>query len=848
MAKDERLTPLPIGTELQYSHQDIPAAYAPMYDDDPFSQGRSIREYLNVIYKRLWLILTLVTLATSAVALYMYRQPLQFQAATTLLIQPPKPKSTSKDAININFGNDQQYWATQIKLLQTPELMRDVVIKLGLYRDPNILKPANTSFTGTLRSIFSGEKTEVAKDNSLPVITETAANETVPSNVSLTPEESQRADSYAGTLLGGLTVTPVEKTNLVSLSIQNTNPDLAAKVADMTSRVFIENNAKREIEGSEKTLEDLTKSIEDLGLEISQKEQDRINYMKDSNMSLIVKGEEISAERLGSMSAEWLKAESERRRLENEYTAAVAAVNRGGTIPRLNESEAFAGAKQRSLERQAEMDKRSVDLNKRVQDFDLKIGDLESKLAALRVKYTDEMPAVQSVLKEIELSKKQKENTKKEIDALIAKETNRIESDSKKVQQDYKNDTLSAMKSRLEEAKKTEAQSRDTYLRESQGANQQGQAQVKMTSLTNEIDTKRTLLNTYTQRQKEVELAISTGRPDNIKITSPAVKPLNPIGPNRTRNILVAFLVSLAAGIGLSFLMDYLDDSIRTSDDIGRNLGLPTLALIPHNSITEKNRRKMLPGLGEAGGTSDSLVALNDNRSATAEAYRHLRTSLLFSSAGKPPQAILVTSSQPSEGKTTTAINTAITLAQSGVEVVIIDCDLRRPRLHQHFGMENTHGLTNYLSGEKNTDNLLKPLPQLPNLKVITSGPIPPNPAELLSSNEMKTLLQFLKGNVKHIIVDSPPAISFTDAAILSTLVDGVVIVAMAGKSSTHLIKRFKTRLNNMGARIYGVVLNGIKPNSLEYGYYGYGYGGYNSYYSYDDPNDETTPRMEDTK
>lgn len=847
MAKDERLIPLSTGTELQYSQPDIPANYAPMYDDDPFSQGRSIREYLNVIYKRLWLILTLVTLATSAVALYMYRQPLQYQAATTLLIQPPKAKSTSKDAINISFGNDQQYWATQIKLLQTSELMRDVVIKLGLYRDPNLLKSANTSFIGSLRSIFSGEKTEVAKDSSLPILTEIAANETVVSNVSLTPEESQRAEAYASVLLGNLTVTPIEKTNLVSLGVQNTNPELAVKVADMTSRVFIENNAKREIEGSEKTLEDLTKSIEDLGLEISQKEQDRINYMKDSDMSLIVKGEEISAARLGSMSAEWLKAESERRRLENEYLSAVATINRGGTIPRLNESSAYNDVKNRGLERKAEMDKRSAELNKRVQDFELKIGELDSKLATLRVKYTDEMDEVKSVIKQIELTKQQKENTKKEIDALIAKESSKIENDSKKLQKEYTTDTLSGMKARLEEARKTEAQARDTYLRESQGANQQGQAQVKMTSLTNEIDTKRSLLNTYTQRQKEVELAISTGRPDNIKITSPAVKPTSPIGPNRTRNIMVAFLVSLAAGIGLSFLMDYLDDSIRTSDDIGRNLGLPTLALIPHNSVTEKNRRKMLPGLGESSsGFSDSLVSLNDSRSATAEAYRHLRTSLLFSSAGKPPQAILVTSSQPSEGKTTTAINTAITLAQSGVEVVIIDCDLRRPRLHQHFNMDNTHGLTNYLSGEKNPENMLKPLDQLPNLKIVTSGPIPPNPAELLSSTEMKTLLTFLKSNFKHIIVDSPPAISFTDAAILSTLVDGVVIVAMAGKSSTHLIKRFKTRLTNMGARIYGVVLNGIKPNSLEYGYYGYG--GYNSYYTYDDPSDETTPRMEDTK
>ena len=151
--------------------------------------------------------------------------------------------------------------------------------------------------------------------------------------------------------------------------------------------------------------------------------------------------------------------------------------------------------------------------------------------------------------------------------------------------------------------------------------------------------------------------------------------------------------------------------------------------------------------------------------------------------------------------------------------------------------------MTNYLSGDRNTENLLKPFENLPQLKIITSGPIPPNPTELLSSNEMKNLLQFLKGNFKHVIIDSPPAISFTDAAILSTLVDGVVLVAMAGKSSVHLMRRFKQRLGNIGARIYGVVLNGIKSNSTEYGYYGYGYT-YNYYAP--DHGDDSTPLMED--
>jgi len=215
--------------------------------------------------------------------------------------------------------------------------------------------------------------------------------------------------------------------------------------------------------------------------------------------------------------------------------------------------------------------------------------------------------------------------------------------------------------------------------------------------------------------------------------------------------------------------------------------------------------------------------------------------ALLLSSAGKPPQVVLITSSQPSEGKTTTAINTAVTLAQAGADVILLDCDLRRPRLHHHFQLDNVAGITNYLSGDSTAEALMKTYPRVPNLKVITSGPIPPNPAELLGSNEMRNLLQQLRGSYKHIIVDSPPAISFTDAAILSTLADGVVIVAMANKSSLHLIRRFKQRLQNLGARIYGVVLNGIKPNSLEYGYYGYGYN-YHNYYNGTD--DENTPQM----
>jgi capsular exopolysaccharide synthesis family protein len=827
MEKDNKLLPLQTSHDLQPANHDYPSNYSPMNDDDSFEDKRSVREYFNIVYKRLPIIVALTILTTAVVAFYMYKQPSEYQASTAMIIEPRKAAPTSKE-ININFANDTNYYATQLLLLKSPDLMREVVIRLNLHSDPNLFGAQNKGVLATFRSILSSDKNSQTKEASLPVLTEIDDNTASIEQVALTPEEKKRVDSYAGILIGGLDVAQVERTNLVNISVKSTNPELAAKVSNKVAEVFIEQDIARATQGAEKNLLSLSKSIEELKGTTDLLTRQLIVEQNNANLPLTgAQGQEFNAGRLQAISTQLLAAKDKKRSLEANYAALVDANNKGEVTSLLGENQSIQL-------RLAQIAVQKAKLDDRIQKLNAEIQDLTAKKAQLLVRYTDEYRDVVAINEEIKKRQEILQKTEAENSRVTEKEES-------KVKTDVAREVLTGARAQLASAQKQEAQLQAAFDAELSSANRAGVAETRLTTLTREIETSRQLLDTLTQRQKEQELTVASSKPDNLKIMSSS-QGASLVGPNRGRNIFIAFLLSLVSGIGLAFLLDYLDDSIKSSDDVGRYLGLPTLALIPYQSPTEKRKLSLGSGNGNSTG-SVALSALEDNRSAVAEAYRHLRTSLLFSSAGRPPHTILVTSSQPAEGKTTTAINTAIALAQSGAEVVIVDCDLRRPRLHNHFNLENSTGLTNYLSGDRNTENLLKPFANLPQLKIITSGPIPPNPTELLSSNEMKNLLQFLKGNFKHVIIDSPPAISFTDAAILSTLVDGVVLVAMAGKSSVHLMRRFKQRLGNIGARIYGVVLNGIKANSTEYGYYGYGYT-YN-YYAPDN-GDDSTPLMED--
>jgi succinoglycan biosynthesis transport protein ExoP len=826
MDNDQRLTPLPITKDLHPAHLEYPSAYSSAYDDTLDSK-RSIRQYINVVYKRLPIIIAITILVTAGAAFYSFRQPSIYQAATEMIIEPRKAPQTQKDAININFGDNQLYYNTQLELLKNPDLMKRVVISLGLHKDQNLFGEQSRGVLSGVRSLFSGGQKAETSENTLPIVSETSTDSGKPGQIQLSPEENTRAELYSGILVSGLRVEQLDRTNIVNIALQTSNPSIAAKVVDRVAELFIKEDADRETAGAQKAYEDLSASIDELKGTIAQQENDLIEEMKSGNLPLVEGGNELRADNLKILQTQRNEAQLEVERLQAMYNAAVDASQRGDILSIVGDNKSILSA--RTLN-----ENRKIDLEKRLEDLDRQIDLKQQRREELLVKYTPEHHSVKEVDAQIVELRTQKDRIGQEGLQKVTIEGTKLEKNAEK-------EVLASLDSQLAASRQRLSRLITAFDSAAARANVEGQVETKLTTLKDGLKNNRDLLNTYTQRQKEQELALSSGRPNNISVQNHAITPTTPIGPQRGRNILVALLLSFASGIGLAFLLDYLDDSVRTSDDISRHLGLPTLAIIPHYLNTEK--RKLLTGTNGNGVLSPTaLITMDDRHSPMAEAYRHLRTSLLFSSAGKPPQTILVTSSQPSEGKTTTAINTAITLAQSGADVIIIDCDLRRPRLHSHFGFENTRGLTNYLSGDKDTEDLVRTYADLPRLRVITSGPIPPNPAELLSSNEMRHLLQFLSGKFKHVIIDSPPAISFTDAAILSTLVDGVILVAMANKSSIHLMRQFKQRVHNIGARIYGVVLNGIKSGSMEYDYYG---SGYYQYYS-KNGDDESTPYLDE--
>jgi capsular exopolysaccharide synthesis family protein len=482
-----------------------------------------------------------------------------------------------------------------------------------------------------------------------------------------------------------------------------------------------------------------------------------------------------------------LEAENERKTAEAQFNAARAP----GAAAALSESD-----------------------SREANEAESRLADLRQKRAQLLVDATEEAPEVKEINEQIaELERQLKELHNRKSTTLL---TN--------LQTKYK----SALEREQSLRKAFDMQRAETLT--------QNEAAINYRIIQQEVATNKTLLDSLLQRSKENDVIKASER-NNISIVDYALAPEAAVGPNRMRTVFIGLFLSLGLGVALALFLEYLDDTVHSTDEVERLLHLPALAVIPAVGVGTRRRVLSLPPgalqkkNGHEAATNPELLTNVDSRSPLAESYRHLRTSVLLSTAGRAPRSLLITSSLPGEGKTTTAVNTAISLAQTGASVVIIDADMRRPRLQSIFHLRDQAGLSSILSNNYSEATMVELAlkDSATGLNVLTSGPIPPNPAELLGSEQMRRLIATLQSHFDHVVIDSPPVSSFTDGVLISTMVDGVLLVVHGGHSSRHIVSRSRQLLHDVGAKIFGVVLNNVNLQSNDYYYYQRYYG--QSYY-----------------
>lgn len=566
------------------------------------------------------------------------------------------------------------------------------------------------------------------------------------------------------------------QSRVVTVSFDAYNPKLAAEVANAMAAEYITWSMESRLQGVGTTKDFLSKRVQDAEAQLRKSEIDYQQYLTDNRIiSLDDKGN-ITVQRAEELNRQLVEVQNERRTAE-------ALFYRSKEVP-ADELPPVLG-------------------DPTVQALTRELSRQKQELANLSAKYQPGYPLVKQTQEQV----RQLESQLGEAKFKIVKNIETQYQVSRKREEDLK-----------------------AALGQSKGeAVQQNRQATELNLLKQRVDTDRKNYEDLLQRLRQAEVE-SDFRPSNIRIVQSAEIPIAPVKPNRVLNIGLSLLIGLALGVGLAFFLEYLNNTINNAEDVERVTQLPSLGAIPSLQSLAKN--KML-GRGRKSTSmivpGSELVSGHEPISSFAESYRALRTSLLLSSAEHAPRTMLVTSSHPAEGKTTIVANTAISLAQTGARVLVLDADMRRPRCHKILSVRNDIGLSTFLSRDVKLDNIVQQH-EIPNLCVIPAGPVPPNPAELLSSIKLRILVSELQDRFDHIVIDSPPVIHVTDALIISPYVDGVIIVVKSGQTPREAVLRAKQALYDVNAKIFGVVLNNVDLNTEGY-YYDYKYSYYHNNY-----------------
>jgi len=602
-----------------------------------------------------------------------------------------------------------------------------------------------------------------------------------PSSLDLSPDPLQsdpaRAAAMVGSFKGGLHVALSPNTRIIEVHYRSPDPQMAANIVNMLMQTYVENNFKARFESTMQASDWLSKQLVDLQMKVETSQEKLVRYQKEHEILGTDEKTNIITAKLDELNKQLTMAESDRmdkeaiyRLVESGDPDAIAS-NAGGI-----------------------QDPGSQSASQLLETLRAKQADLKIQAADLSTQFGPSYPKLTEI-----------NNQLKEIDAQIQAEQKKI---------------VSKLRGQYTAALQRENMLHDALDKQKQEANKLNESAIEYSLLKRDVDTNRQLYEGLLEKLKQA--GVSAGlKSNNFRIVDSARPPLGPIEPNIPRNLMFAVVLGLASGVGLAFLLEGLDNTVRTTEQAQMISGLASLGMIPLGSKLARegpNPKRLV--IATSSKEAVELVTQVRPQSQMAESYRALRTSLLLSNLGHPPKVIMVTSALPQEGKTTTSINTAIVLAQKGVRVLLIDADLRRPSIHKTLGMGPHSGLSNVLTGSTTLEQAITRTPLLPNLLVLPAGTPPPNPAELLASSNMRDVLVQLREQYDHIVIDTPPSLSVTDAVVLSPRADAVVLVIRSGQTTKQSLRRSRDVLMQVNAKVVGVLLNAVDLTSPDYYYY----------------------------
>jgi succinoglycan biosynthesis transport protein ExoP len=761
-------------------------------------EGRiDFNQYWRTLVKHLSMIIAIFTGVTLLTVIRVLMETPLYTAQSTILIKPGTPQIFGTQVLggdNSEGGDQSDYYEnynkTQYEILKSRSLAVSAIKDDGLEKiltagggksSPGLIGSARIAVVHFIMGIFGRSSSK----KMLPA--------------SHLPRESEEGVSGAaiGAYMSGLSIKPVTDTNLVYIVFTTPDGELSARLANAHAHAYIRQGIELHSQANEEAQKFLEQKLVDLKEKLQKSEFALNRYRRDQGivpglMSLDGK-ETIVLDRLTELSKGLTEAQV--ARLEIEAKVQLIRSHQYDALP-------------------------EVHADKMLADLRGSYDAMSTEYAGMAKQFKPDYPPLGQL-----------QAKRDQVQRAMDEETHRV---------------TASIESAYQEAKGKEDRLQEEMDKSRTHALGLNDAAVEYAILQREVDTNRDLYNSVLQRMKDVGLA-AEARSSNVVIVDEAQPATSPSSPQMSKSVTTSAVLSLAGGVALAFLLEFLNNRLKTPEEVEQYLRLPNLAVVPVFSYVEERSRDSLKAIRLAKKTVDAtrktadpnrktidpnsvptllsrghpreLIGASNPYSVHGEAYRTLRTGILLSRAGAPPKLILMTSTTSGEGKTVTSTNTAVLFAHTGAKVLLIDADLRRPRCHRVFSMDKEPGLTEVLTGGRAVFEMIRPT-QVEGLSILTSGSLPPNPTELLGSEKMKKILGELAASFDFIVLDSPPVLPVSDSVLLSTIVDGVVVVVNSATTAKQQIRVACARLKYARSKIFGIVLNKVNLQSPEYKYY----------------------------